>query len=148
MINSVSQADAANAERFKRTGITAEAESVSRIREEFAGWLERFFDLDPIRSSDLVLAINEALANAAEFAYSTTDSPGTIDLLAHYDPGADNLTATVSDQGVWRPPSPKPPNRSRGRGIPLMKALSDRVSIETSTAGTKVRMQWDGLSKT
>lgn len=148
MINSAPQADVANAERFKRIGITAEAKSVSRIREEFAGWLGQFFDLDPIRSSDLVLAINEALANAAEFAYLKTDSPGTIDLLAHYDPGADNLTATVCDQGVWRPPNPKPPNRSRGRGIPLMKALSDRVSIETSTAGTKVSMQWDGLTKT
>lgn len=147
MIDSVSAADVANAECFKRTGIAAEAENVSRIREEFAGWLEQFFDLDPIRTSDLVLAINEALANAAEFAYLTTDSPGTIDLLAHYDSGADTLTATVTDQGVWRPPNPKPANRSRGRGIPLMRALSDRIAIETSTAGTKVRMRWDGLTK-
>jgi serine/threonine-protein kinase RsbW len=147
MIDSVSAADVANAEQFERIGIAADAESVSRIREEFARWLQRFFDLDPIRSSDLVLAINEALANAAEFAYMTANSPGTIDLLAHYDPKADNLTATISDRGIWRPPNPKPPNRTRGRGIPLMKALSDRVSIETSTAGTRVRLQWDAVAQ-
>jgi len=146
MIDSVSQAHVANAERFQRVGIAADAESVSRIREEFAGWLERFFDIDPIRASDLVLAINEALANSAEFAYLTTNSPGTIDLLAHYDPNVGSLTATISDQGVWRAPNPKP-NRSRGRGIPLMKALSDRVAIDTSRGGTQVRMQWDGVTK-
>lgn len=147
MIDSVSQADVSNAERFERIGIAADAESVSRIREQFAEWLERFFDLDPIRCSDLVLAINEALANAAEFAYLQADSPGTIDLLAHYDPNAGSLTVTISDRGVWRAPNPKPPNRSRGRGIPLMKALADRAAIETSTAGTKVHLQWDALAK-
>lgn len=147
MIDSTSRADVADAERFARIGIPADAESASRIREEFAGWLERFFGLDPIRSSDLVLAINEALANAAEFAYVTTDRPGMMDLIAHYDPDSASLTATIADQGVWRMPNPGPPARTRGRGIPLMEALSDRVTIETSTAGTQVRMQWDGVAR-
>ena len=147
MIESVSAAGVANAERFERTGIAADAESVCCIRERFAEWLERFFDLDPIRSSDLVLAINEALANAAEFAYVTTNSRGTGDLLARYDRHAGTLTATISDQGIWRPPNPEPRDRSRGRGIPLMKALADRVNIETSRGGTKVRLQWDGVSQ-
>jgi serine/threonine-protein kinase RsbW len=147
MIDSVPQADVANAERFERIGIAADAGSVSHIREQFARWLERFFDLDRIRCSDLVLAINEALANAAEFAYLKADSPGTIDLRAHYDPNAGSLTATICDRGVWRAPNPKPSNRSRGRGIPLMKALSDRATIETSTAGTRVHLQWNGVAK-
>ncbi len=38
--------------------------------------------LDAIRTSDLVLAINEGLANAAEFAYLQTEQPGTIDIQA------------------------------------------------------------------
>lgn len=147
MIESVSAAGVANAERFERTGIAADAESVCCIREQFAEWLEQFFDLDPIRSSDLVLAINEALANAAEFAYLTTNLHGTIDLVVHYDRGAGTMTATITDQGVWRPPNPEVRDRSRGRGIPLMKALSDRAEIETSRGGTKVRMQWDGVSQ-
>jgi anti-sigma regulatory factor (Ser/Thr protein kinase) len=147
MIDSVSWADVANAERFERIGIAADAESASRIREEFAGWLKQYFDLDPIRSSDLVLAINEALANSAEFAYLTTDRPGTMDLRAHYEPTDARLTVTIADQGVWRMPVSNPATRARGRGIPLMKALSDRVDIETSTAGTQVCLQWDGVSR-
>ncbi len=145
MIKSTSCTDVANAERFERIGVAADAESASRIREEFAEWLEDFFDLDPIRASDLVLAINEALANAAEFAYLTTDRPGTMDLRAQYDPGTASLVATVADQGVWRMPAFEPAPRIRGRGIPLMRLLSDRVDIETSTAGTQVRMQWGGV---
>jgi serine/threonine-protein kinase RsbW len=147
MIDSVFGAEVANAERFERVGISADAESASRIREEFAGWLERFFALDPMRSSDLVLAMNEALANAAEFAYLTTARPVTIDVVAHHDPDAATLIVTVSDQGVWRTPDPQPATRARGRGIPLMKALSDRASIETSTAGTRVNLRWDGVSR-
>ncbi len=145
MFDSMSRTDVADAERFERIGVTADAQSASRIREEFARWLQRFFDLDPIRSSDLVLATNEALANAAEFAYLTTDRPGTMDLLAQHDVDTGSLTVTISDQGVWRMPTYDAASLMRGRGIPLMKALSDRVAIETSTAGTQVRMRWDGV---
>ncbi|MDP9167591.1 MAG: ATP-binding protein, partial [Actinomycetota bacterium] len=41
------------------------------------------------------------------------------------------------------PPSPE--QHHRGRGIPLMKALSDRASIQTSTDGTTVRLVWTGV---
>ncbi len=146
MTDSVSLADVADTERFECIGVAAAAESAARIREEFAEWLQSFFDLDLIRSSDLVLAINEALANAAEFAYLTTDRPKTMDLCASYEPVEARLTVTVSDKGVWRVPEPDPANRVRGRGIPLMKALSDRVTIETSTTGTQVCMQWERVA--
>jgi serine/threonine-protein kinase RsbW len=137
---------AADTERFECIGVAAEAVSASRMRKEFAGWLHRSFDLDPVRSSDLVLAINEALANAAEFAYLSADSdrPRTMDLIARYHAGDARLTVTICDHGVWRMPAAIP-DRTRGRGIPLMRALSDRVTIETSAAGTRVCMQWDGV---
>jgi anti-sigma regulatory factor (Ser/Thr protein kinase) len=152
MIDSVSCAGpnrpTADTERFDCIGVAAEAESASRIRKEFADWLQRFFDLDSIRSSDLVLAINEALANAAEFAYLSADGdrPRTMDLIARYDPADARLTVTICDNGVWRVPATVP-DRTRGRGIPLMRALSDRVTIETSTAGTRVFMQWDDVGR-
>ncbi len=82
MIDSMPPAEVANAERFERFGLDADAQTVARTRHEFALWLQRFFDLDPVQCSDMVLAINEALANAAEFAYLLTDQPGTIDLHA------------------------------------------------------------------
>jgi anti-sigma regulatory factor (Ser/Thr protein kinase) len=152
MIDSVSWAGpnrpTADTERFDCIGVAAEAESASRIREEFAEWLQRFFDLDAIRFSDVVLAINEALANAAEFAYLSADSnrARTMDLMARYDGLDARLTVTICDHGVWRMPATVP-DRARGRGIPLMRALSDRITIETSTAGTRVLMQWDDVSR-
>ena len=143
-----SSTDVANTERFERIGIAADAENAARVREEFARWLEQFFDLDPIRSSDVVLAINEALANAAEFAYLSAGRVGTMDMQARYDLDAATLTAMISDSGVWRMSDPNSASRTRGRGIPLMRALSDRASIESSSEGTQVLLGWNGVHRT
>ena len=147
MIDTVCAAVVVDDVRFEYVGAAADAHSAARVREEFAEWLERFFDLDPIRSGDLVLAINEALANVAEFAYLSAERPKTMDLVARYDADQARLTATISDRGVWRAPQNGPAGRTRGRGIPLIRALSDRASIETSTGGTDVRMQWDAITR-
>jgi serine/threonine-protein kinase RsbW len=146
MIHSMPSADVANGERFQRIGVAADPESVARIREQFADWLERFFHLDPIRASDVVLAINEALANSAEFAYLLADRPGTVDVQARYEQSAEKLTVMVSDKGLWRVPDPAPATRTRGRGIPLMRALTDRAKIETSSGGTQVCLEWNGVA--
>ncbi len=151
MIDSMPPAEVANADRFERFGLDADAQVVSRTRQEFTRWLQRFFDLDPpVRCSDLVLAINEALANAAEFAYLLDDRPpGTMDIQATYHPpGKQKLTVHVCDRGTWRkrqidPPAP----RTRGRGIPLMEALADRARIDTSGEGTRVELEWNGISR-
>lgn len=146
MIDSVSAANVSNAERFVRVGIAADGEAAAHIREEFSRWLETFFDLDAIRASDLLLATNEALANAAEFAYAATDRPGTMDMLAAFDAAEGVLTVTVADQGVWRERTPAAhANKARGRGIPLMEALTDRAEIDRSPSGTRVLLQWTGI---
>ncbi len=144
MIDSPSPADVANAECFARVGLAANAESAAAAREEFADWLGQFFDLDSIRRSDLVLAVNEALANAAEFAYWEVERPGTMDLRASYDDTQDRLTVTVSDAGTWRPTT-GPLDNTRGRGIPLMRALADTAAIDAAAAGTKVCLEWKGV---
>ena len=109
-------------------------------------WLQRHFDLDPVRSSDVVLATNEALANAAEFAYLRTKRPGTLDLHAEYTARDEKLKVTICDRGAWRIPEETPDSRFRGRGIPLMRALSDRSTIETSHDGTQVCLEWHGVT--
>ncbi len=147
MIDSMPAAEVANAERFERLGIAATLQTAARTREEFATWLRQFFDLDPVRLSDLVLAINEALANSAEFAYGTTDEPGTMDLRAWHDPADASITVVVADHGVWRQADAEPPTRNRGRGIPLMRALSDLTAIETSVDGTQVRLVWTDVAR-
>lgn len=147
MIDSMPPAEVANAERFERFGLDADALAVAQTRQDFAQWLQRFFDLDAVRCSDVVLAINEALANSAEFAYLLTDRPGTVDIQGVHDTGAQMLTVTVSDRGHWRPPQPGPAPRTRGRGIPLMEALSDEYEIDKSPEGTRVRMVWHHVGR-
>jgi anti-sigma regulatory factor (Ser/Thr protein kinase) len=147
MIDSMPPVEVANAERFERFGLDADAEAVARVRQEFAEWLRRFFALDSVRCSDAVLAINEALANAAEFAYVLAERPGTIDIQAEYLDGQQKLIVSVSDRGTWRTPQTDPAPRTRGRGIPLMETLSDEAAIEISSDGTRVRMEWHGVTR-
>lgn len=141
MIDSV-PSNVANAERFVRVGLPADAHSAAHTREEFARWLQQYLDLDTTRVNDVLLATNEALANAAEFAYVNAERAGTMNLLAHHDAAAGKLTVTIDDHGVWRPPNPAPVDRLRGRGIPLMHALSDHASIEPTAEGTHVLLEW------
>jgi anti-sigma regulatory factor (Ser/Thr protein kinase) len=116
------------------------------MRQEFSVWLKRYFALDPTKVSDVVLAVNEALANAAEFAYSAFENPGGMHLLAAYDTVSSILTVTVSDEGAWRIADGEKKHISRGRGIPLMEALADRATIDSTAAGTRVRLEWNHVA--
>jgi len=147
MIDSMPPAEVANAERFERFGLDADAGSVAAARRQFADWLKQFFDLDEVRCSDLVLAINEALANSAEFAYRHATTPGTIDICAIHDAEGKSLTVEIVDRGSWRTPQTDPAPRTRGRGIPLMETLSDEAIIEPSAEGTTVRLHWHGVTR-
>jgi len=128
--------------RFAQTSVLADAACAAQLRQEFSVWLKRYFALDPTKVSDVVLAVNEALANAAEFAYTAVDHPGAMHLLADYDTSSAILTVTVTDEGHWRIADGENKKISRGRGIPLMQALADRATIDSTPAGTKVRLEW------
>lgn len=113
MIDAMPPTEVANAERFERFGLDADAGVVARVRQEFTDWLRQFFTLDDVRRSDMVLAVNEALANAAEFAYVQSDRPGTIDFQAEYDAATQTLSVCVEDRVACgasarpnRPPEP------------------------------------------
>lgn len=147
MIDSLPRAHVANAERFERVGVAADPRTAAQTRDEFARWLRSVFDIDAYRANDLVLATYEALANTAEFAYLSMGMTGTMDVLASHDPIESALAVTVADRGQWRTAAPSPGDRTRGRGIALMKALADRASIKTSTDGTTVRLVWTGVRR-
>jgi serine/threonine-protein kinase RsbW len=131
-----------DADRFARRGATADADNVAHLRNEFARWLRRTTGMDETRLCDTVLAVNEALANAAEFAY-LDGGAGTLDFDAVLDPARCTVTVTVTDHGRWREINPLSRLRSRGRGIPLMRALADSVIIDTSGPGTSVCLKFD-----
>ncbi len=129
-------------DRFSRNGAGADAVTVAHLRDEFARWLRRGGGIDETTVCDIVLAVNEALANSAEFAYSESGA-GTVDLEAARDRSRRTITVTVSDQGRWRETNPLERQRSRGRGIPLMRTLADSVIIDTSGLGTSVCLRFD-----
>lgn len=133
--------------RFVRARVIADARSAARTRAEFAAWLERYFSLDDDRFSDLLLAVNEAIANAAEFAYVDAAERGTLDVRAAYDANADTLAVTVDDRGRWRQKVPvQRQQQRRGRGIPLMEVLADDVIIEPTPQGTRVTLTWTDIN--
>lgn len=113
---------------------------------------------------DLVIATNEAVANAVEHAY-----PGGPDRPAHAidrtadegdgadradeadgatisldacveqaDEGAHRVVITVRDGGRWQPPRCE--RGFRGRGLIMMRVLTESVAFSTSSAGTQVTM--------
>lgn len=132
--------------QFARMDAVAAPESAAQIRREFSAWLRRYFTLDPTKSSDVVLAVNEAMANAAEFAYVTLHCPGLMHVRADYDESAATLTVTVTDEGAWKTADPAAKGGSRGRGIPLMQALADRTTVESSPAGTRVSLEFNRVT--
>ncbi len=85
------------------------------------------------RVDDVILAAGEAAGNAIEHAYG--DAPGTIHVLAFVDEA--HVVIEVRDTGRWRVGG----DPERGRGLGIMRALVDRVSIESSRNGTKVRLE-------
>jgi serine/threonine-protein kinase RsbW len=142
--------DAGGRPQFARVRVAANASSAARVRAEMDRWLRAHVVTDGALVNDVLLAVYEGLANAAEYAYLGSPTPGTIDVQAHLDSDADALTVTVTDHGRWQTPrfDPNDPaHRLRGRGIPLMKALANDASIRTTTAGTQVRLTWIGLAR-
>jgi serine/threonine-protein kinase RsbW len=133
--------------RFVRTRVGADAGSAARTRAEFRSWLDAHFTLGAERASDLLLAVNEAIANAAEFAYVDASQRGTLDVSAAYDVDSDTLAVTVNDRGLWHRSFPAPATvQPRGRGIPLVRALADQVIIDRTPQGTHITLTWTDLT--
>jgi anti-sigma regulatory factor (Ser/Thr protein kinase)/putative methionine-R-sulfoxide reductase with GAF domain len=84
-------------------------------------------------SREIILAVNEACANAIEHAYSP--AAAEFEVRARQDNGM--LAFVVTDTGHWRPPR----GENRGRGLKLVHAAMDEVEIDSSDSGTAVVMR-------
>jgi anti-sigma regulatory factor (Ser/Thr protein kinase) len=100
-----------------------------RALREFLNGLE----LEHAVVEDVLLAAGEASANAIEHAYR--DGSGDFRLRAFLT--KTHIIVEVSDRGSWRMEG----ESNRGRGLGIMHALVDRVAIETTRQGTKVRLE-------
>ena len=105
-------------------------EGLRPLRHRLQAWLE-LNGCTPDDADAVVLAVNEAAANAIEHGYRNGEGRVEVagDLVDH------ELRMSVVDHGDWRPGHPDP---ARGRGLPLMRTLMDDVDIEPLTPGTRV----------
>lgn len=91
----------------------------------------------------VVLAVYEACANCVEHAYhDTVRGP----MRVHAVPTATGLTVPVSDHGTWHCAAT---SARRGRGVPLMRALSHTLAMTRGATGTTVTLhfRWAGAPR-
>jgi hypothetical protein len=67
-------------------------------------------------------------------------------LRADYDCSASSLTVTVTDDGAWRITDPATRSHTRGRGIPLIQALADQATFDSTATGTRVSLVWNHIA--
>ena len=120
-----------------RIEVPAAAERLAEIRRRLAVWLEPI-GVSDTGIADIVLVVNEACTNCIEHAYRGID-PGLIRVEANHDGG--QIVVDIADHGVWQTPPSQP--STRGRGLPIMRAVSDGVDVKSSPEGTTVRMRFD-----
>ena len=113
----------------------ADTAQLRPVRAQLRRWLESCGLSTPLAQGALVAA-GEAVANAIEHGHR--DHPGQ-EIRLQAAVTADRLRLTVADSGRWQPPASEQ-TPYRGKGITLMKALMDNVSIEPGPAGTTVTM--------
>ncbi|MFJ4654987.1 SpoIIE family protein phosphatase [Nocardia sp. NPDC088792] len=118
-----------------RLDVPADASQLSVMRRALKSWLAAAAIPHDL-AGDLISAANEACSNSIEHAYRD-GSPGRVALTA--ESGLDTVTLVVTDTGTWRPLPADPGDR--GRGIAMMRALTDQLDIDhTPGPGTLVRM--------
>jgi anti-sigma regulatory factor (Ser/Thr protein kinase) len=109
---------------------------LSDIRHRLADWL-RCASVPDQLATDIVLVVNEACSNSAEHAYRGRE-PGTMRVEAAL--GDRHIHVKVSDSGSWKTPPADP--GTRGRGLLLMRTLSERVDLDGTAEGTTVGMSF------
>ena len=113
--------------------LSARPAALREARRRLERWL-RAGDVPAALVARVVLCANEAVANAVQHAYGLQDAP--VWLSAAREDG--DLTLRIRDEGRWR----EPPNQRRGRGLGLMRAFADDVSVEHDADGTLVTLRW------
>ncbi|MFR9750060.1 SpoIIE family protein phosphatase [Nocardia sp. 004] len=112
----------------------ARADALTLLRRTLRSWLTAAAVPHDL-AADLVAAANEACSNSIEHAYRDNDTD-RVQLSATCD--GDTVVIAVTDTGTWKPRSADP--GYRGRGIDMMRALTEELDIDHSGPGTTVRM--------
>ncbi|MBV8862052.1 MAG: SpoIIE family protein phosphatase [Mycobacterium sp.] len=114
----------------------ASPDHLSDIRHQLTAWMRAATIPDgPV--ADVVLAVNEACANSIEHAYRG-HQPARVRVEGENDGARVHLK--VIDTGSWKT-APTDPG-SRGRGLLLIRAVSDRLELNCTSSGTTVDMSF------
>jgi anti-sigma regulatory factor (Ser/Thr protein kinase)/putative methionine-R-sulfoxide reductase with GAF domain len=113
--------------------VPAVATSLILVRTALRRWLSAMGVADR-DEFNVMLAVGEAAANVVSHAYGPSGGVVDIDLSCT----AGDIVATIRDSGRWRLPR----GENRGRGINIMENCADEVSVDTTEAGTEVRLRF------
>jgi anti-sigma regulatory factor (Ser/Thr protein kinase) len=111
--------------------VPADSQWLAPLRHELQAFL-REAGASRQESADAVLLCDEAVSNAIEHGYRSEDD-GDVAVEARVVDG--ELCLTIRDFGSWRE---TPTQASGGRGLALMRAVSDDVRFTTTRNGTRV----------
>jgi PAS domain S-box-containing protein len=114
--------------------IPADAVHLAPARAALREWLSSA-GIDHEQAQDVLVAAGEAVTNSIEHGYRHTEG-GTITLQATSE--VDQLRLTITDTGSWKPKQSG--YTHRGKGIQIMQALMEDVSILRDTTGTIVHL--------
>jgi anti-sigma regulatory factor (Ser/Thr protein kinase) len=112
------------------------ADQLGEIRHQLAGWLHGAGMAEEL-VADIVLAVNEAVANSIEHGYQGR-KPGKVRV--HGDNDGARIHLKITDRGKWKPAATDP--GVRGRGLLLIRAVSDWLDLQTTPKGTTVSMSF------
>ncbi|CAN3127104.1 ATP-binding protein [Mycobacterium sp. smrl_JER01] len=119
----------------------ATATEAAHLRRRIGEWLSDR-GVPDVQRNDILMAVNEALANCVDHAYTDHPAAGPMTVRADFEPATQSLSVCVTDHGSWRPPSAPRPNDPRGRGVALMHALTDHCTISGRRDGTTVCLDY------
>lgn len=119
----------------------ADASRLAVIRQELRRWLV------PLRLSgdeidDVVLAVDEAVANAVRHAYPD-DRPGDVELTLWTEAGPTHpaLCIEITDHGSWRVQDTVTADATGGRGMLLMQHMVETVLVHFDDRGSRVLLR-------
>ncbi|MEU0990617.1 SpoIIE family protein phosphatase [Streptomyces sp. NPDC005953] len=113
----------------------AESGQLAPVRRALRSWLDQC-DLPPQTVQNVLVAAGEACANAIEHGHRNSPEK-TVRLRA--EALVNDLRLSVADSGHWKTPQPEL-NAHRGRGVTLMRAMMQQVTITPGPSGTIVDM--------
>jgi PAS domain S-box-containing protein len=127
-----------------RIETSATPEQLAPIRRQLTSWLGAA-GVSEAQATDIVLVISEACTNCVEHAYVGHDV-GRMRLEMNLREGSETgvgagtvneeIHARIIDSGSWKPPTEDPGNG--GRGLLLMRAMSESMEVESRSHGTTI----------